>query len=243
MDGWIIVLGMYLAIAIAIMVTCVAIRRPSEPKYLAAAIAIFAIDIALTVLVAVWTSAFTQQYSLHWNWMGKGASILFSLLILLLVPQLRIDSGLVIRQRPGSLSWSIGLTVAAALAAGLYAWLQPATAFSMETLLFQASMPTISEELVYRGTLLAALTIAWPKQPKFAAHSVNLPAVVITLVFAVGHGLTWSNALQVSVFSMLSTGAVGAMLMYIRLRSGSLLFPLVAHSLFNMVVLCVPMMH
>jgi len=243
MDQWMIVFAMYFAVAAASMMMASVIFRSLQPKYLVAAIAIVAIDFSLTLFAPVWINPYTRQFDLHWNWTGKGASVIFSFLLLLLSPRLRDASGLTIRQSAGSLDWSIGLSVAAALAAVIYAWYQPATSFNSETLLFQALMPTLSEELVYRGTLLAVLAMAWPQSQRVATLSINVPAVVITLIFALGHGVSWNNGLHVSTFSMLWTGIVGAMLMYIRLRSGSLLFPMVAHSLFNLVTVGVPMLH
>jgi uncharacterized protein len=96
----------------------------------------------------------------------------------------------------------------------------------------------LSEELVFRGVLLAALRRQW-RQPVAVAVSSALfglghvlPALAFTRANAGVPGSGSGAALTVGA-TVVATGAAGAGLAWLRLRSGSLAAPVLVHAAVN----------
>jgi membrane protease YdiL (CAAX protease family) len=232
------------AILIAAFVTLVgiaaALRRPTNTHYLFAAVAIIAIDLSVTVFTPKIPNAL--GYDLQWNWAGKSASILFSVIILTLLPTLRAQSGLTLSQKRGSVKWSLTLGAIAATIVGFLTWPEPPQPVKIETLLYQLLMPSLAEELMYRAIIVGLLTCVWPTSLHIAGIPISLAAIVSTAFFGIIHGLAWQDGLQFAVVSYLYATIVGAILMFVRWRSRSLLYPMLLHSLLNLVSHGIPML-
>ena len=104
---------------------------------------------------------------------------------------------------------------------------------SVETLAFQALMPGLAEELAYRGIAPALLLgLICGKEP-----SQGIPWTVVfttALAFGIWHGLGYSASgfsfdLMSALFPFIGSIAGG----WLRFSSGSLLFPILAHSFAN----------
>ena len=167
----------------------------------------------------------------QWNWSGKIYSLLLSIVVVL---GLRIKPsalGLTLSQRNlqtslialfGFILWGLSL--------GLLFKPEAPTA---ETLAFQASMPGLAEELVYRG--IAPALLLGLIRGKEASQGIPWAVVSITaLVFGVWHGLSYSDSgysfdLMSGLFPFIGSIAGG----WLRFNSGSLLFPILAHSFAN----------
>lgn len=167
-----------------------------------------------------------------WDWSGP---LLALAVVLLLAAQLvRLqqlawrDLGLTLTQAPGSLLPAI--TVSAALLAANYI----AMSFSsfrlpgvpLETWLYQASVPGLVEETVFRGLLLAMADRAWPPRWTVAGARIGAGGLLVTLSFLALHGVTLGTLL----------GVLPAALLYLwlRARTGSLLLPIIVHNLWNL---------
>ena len=133
--------------------------------------------------------------------------------------------------RPARLRLAAGVVVAALLVsypllvitAGR---LQPIPASAW---LFVATMPGLAEEVAFRGVLLAAADRAAPAARLIAGVPVSLGAALLTAAFVGLHG--FGVGMLVSVLP-------GALLyLWLRLRTGSVLVPIVAHNLWNLTVL------
>lgn len=215
--------------------------RRLRPAPFLAALALAAVDFVLTGFTGELPGL--QIPGLHWNWVGKAATALFSGVLLLLLPALRIPAGATLSQRPGSL-WpglsALWVLLAAAIWSGTFADPKP---FSPETLLFQATMPSLAEEVVFRGTVLALLRRAYGDDDPPEPHRVGFAALVVAAWFGVGHAVYPADGgVQVSWFLLGFTGAVGVVLLFLRLATGSLLLPILGHSLFNVAISAVPML-
>lgn len=100
-----------------------------------------------------------------------------------------------------------------------------------ETWLFQASLPGLVEETVFRGVLLAladrALAPRWPRW-NVGGAPIGPGGLWVTLLFVALHGA--------SVHTL--TGVLPAALLYLwlRARTGSLVAPILAHNAWNLSV-------
>lgn len=138
---------------------------------------------------------------LYWNWVGKAFSLAWVVLFLAWGPISFREAGFR-RPRPGTIGKSAALACAFLLACLVVDKIQaPAGHASIETLLFQASMPTLAEESVYRGVLFAILMRAFGEHdlalPWYRSRSVWITALAFGLIHGVsiGHGVFQFNAL------------------------------------------------
>jgi len=172
------------------------------------------------------------QTGVDWNWSGH---------LLALAGMLALGSLMVRRAglRPGDLGFALPSNLApaagvgaAALAASYFAHKLaggrsvpiPASAW-----LFIAIVPGLVEEVAFRGVLLAAAERAAPAARRVAGVPVSAGAALLTAAFVVLHGFTLGMVVSV---------LPGALLyLWLRLATGSVLVPLVAHNLWNLIVL------
>ena len=173
---------------------------------------------------------------LHWNWLGKVFTLVSTFLFLALLPTIkRADIGLVWRQNRGSLLPALFMVgVICALGWGQAIFDGEASNLSPERLWFQALMPGLDEEFVFRGVLLALFVDAFGEGRPVFQGRFGIAETVITLLFGAAHGLRISHGVPVLAFeTFVVTGLIGAALMWIRQRTGSLVLPVFAHNLVN----------
>jgi uncharacterized protein len=166
-----------------------------------------------------------------WNWSGKIYSLALSVAVVLALGMKARAIGFTLAQRNLRASIvAMFLFTAWGLSLGLL--FDPSTP-SAETIAFQALMPGLAEELVYRGIAPALLLgLICGKEP-----DQGIPWVVIFItaaVFGVWHGLSYSDAEfsfdpMSALFPFIGSIAGG----WLRFNSGSLLFPILAHGVAN----------
>lgn len=212
-------------------------RRPVRWRWLAVALALLLGYWAAVVAGAAVQSGLPFAGGLRWNWVGKAISTGVTLVATFAVLRgAALEAGLTLRARSGSLRPA--LTVTGALCAA--SWIAEALAadgrdMSAERLAFQALMPGLDEELFFRGLFLAVLTRALPDRGRLFGAPVGPADAVVAFVFAAGHGVGWGPAgatLDLPAFAL--TGGLGAGLLWLRRRTGSLLAPIAAHNLINL---------
>lgn len=174
------------------------------------------------------------------NWTGQGLLVLVSLAAMtLLVSQAGwswAEFGFRLSFKPGTgravLRYLLPLLL---LELGGLAALVLGGPVSAEFLLFQFSAPGLSEELLFRGVLLALLDRAFPGRVRVLGASLGWGAVVSSLLFGLAHGLhvgaDYHLSLQLAPVVIPLVG--GFVLAWCRARSGSLLLPMAVHSGLN----------
>ncbi|MCU0764830.1 MAG: CPBP family intramembrane metalloprotease [Burkholderiaceae bacterium] len=167
-----------------------------------------------------------------WNWSGH---LLALAGMVGLAALLTSRAGLAPRElgfaRPTGLRTAVAVCAAALL---LSLPLQVVTAgrpapMTAEGWLFVALAPGLVEEVAFRGVLLAAAERAAPSSRQVAGVRVSLGAALLTAAFV---------GLHESGVGLLTSVLPGALLyLWLRLRTGSVLAPIVAHNLWNLTVL------
>ena len=170
----------------------------------------------------------------HWNWIGKLASIAFSLVVMQACLG-RVEIGWRFPATRQAIAWTVaGIVVAAALAVPAEL-LVPSGRPDVETYLFEATLPGLDEELVFRGIAIALLVRAFSDGPE-DRRAPLLAMLVSTLWFTTAHVLYLDHGhLRVSWSRILDVLPLGLWLTVIRLRSGSLLGGVLAHNTINLV--------
>jgi membrane protease YdiL (CAAX protease family) len=167
----------------------------------------------------------------RWNWEGKLYSLALAAIVMFVLDLRAREVGLTLAQRNLGvcLLAVLGLT---ALSAGLGFVFRPGMPDG-GTLLFQATMPGLAEELAYRGIAPAILLAL------FHGRGVpdKVPWVVVLIAaipFGVWHGWGYSDSgFSFDPMSALFPFIGGIAYGWLRFKSGSLLLPVIAHGLGN----------
>jgi uncharacterized protein len=179
----------------------------------------------------------------HWNWSGKIIAFALSCAVLGYSPWLRQNVGLQWRQSPGSLPISL-LCLLLCLGGGIaFGFYYLPEAFSRETLLFELFMPTLDEELAFRGIASAMLEREYGQSPMDCRLRYGRAAFILSLVFGLSHAVGMANGhFNFDLLPLVRTFFFSSILMIARTRSGSLLWPMLCHSTWNMAFFAVAMM-
>ncbi len=104
-----------------------------------------------------------------------------------------------------------------------------------ETLLYFATMPGISEELVFRGVLLALVNSAFGKPWKLFGTQLGWGFVIVSLLYGLLHGLTVDGDLKIKfdLYRLMITMLIGFALAWAKEKSGSLIPGMIGHNLIN----------
>lgn len=169
--------------------------------------------------------------NLEKNWQGKILDLLWvAALFAVLHRWARTEAGLRLRLEEGSarpaLSVVLGVLVlfiglgvlAVATGEGAVRPVGP------EQLLWDATLPNLTEELIWRGAMLAVLDRAFPPSRRVLGARMGWGAVITAVVFALGHAIllgadgSWSLSVAGGVFAL----AMGVAFAWIRARTGSI---------------------
>lgn len=175
------------------------------------------------------------------NWGGKIASIVLWGLVLLALSKFKQDfqpayAGFTLKQNAGSVKPTVIATLGlVAFQIGFISIFGNSPDYDAEELLFQATMPGLDEEPWFRGIVLYTLSLAIVSR-RFNVLGANLNVAGLSLVILFGliHGFYYNEgSFTFSLFSVCITGFYGVVLLWLRERTGSLLFPLLAHNSVN----------
>lgn len=171
-----------------------------------------------------------------WNWYGKLLGVGVVSMAILVLPNVGLrGTGITFRQNTKSLLPAIIVTLlwAGVIWGGEYLT-KDGGSTDMESLAFQATMPGISEELMFRGLLLLLLNQAFDFNWSLFGAKLGAGAILTSVLFGLVHGFGMQDG-QIYFFlvPVLVTGVAGFVFAYLKERTGSLLFPIFSHNLTN----------
>ena len=195
--------------------------------------------------IAVWGSyGGTPIAFIHgsWNWNGK----LFDLAFLVLMAVLLIasgsftweDLGLSWKQRPGTLRAVFVVLPLIAVIDLMFLYFAPHDPFTTEDLAFQLTMPGFTEELFFRGLLLAVFDRMFEPRVTVLGARLGYGTIVTSLAFGLVHAVSVNRALHVTFSPVFGVGPLisAFITVWLRVRSGSLVLPILGHNLSNTAV-------
>lgn len=215
------------AFAASCAVIGAAASRPVGWIWLGAFVAYFTIDVGALVIVP-------SIFHLHlgeWNWIGKTLSVALGVFAVTALRLPRREIGLVMPPTRSAWIWTAGgLLVGVAFGLTVSFIFRDHQARDAQTLLFQATMPGIDEELSFRGIGFALLMRG------SSGGDRRWPAIVGTsLLFGFVHIVSFNHgALHLDLTPLLFVLPFGILLAVMRARSGSLLGPVLCHNASNM---------
>jgi membrane protease YdiL (CAAX protease family) len=176
----------------------------------------------------------------HWNWAGKVYSLLFSVAVMLALGMNAKSAGLVLPHRNVK-AGAVALLLLVPLGVVLALVYQPAPP-DAETLAFQLLMPGLAEELAMRG-IAPALLLGLIRGRSPAPETPWVVVFIAAVPFGMVHGLGYADgAYSFDVGPALWTFSGGIVYGWLRFSTGSLLFPLLAHSLANVAFHLTPLL-
>jgi membrane protease YdiL (CAAX protease family) len=192
----------------------------------------------LLVVGPIW---WTRQFDLHYNWLGKLLAILLSLGVIYWLRWVSpAESGL---QRPGPNSWRVvglvALTAAALQLASGYLVRHQVRPPNTEALLYQLTMPGLTEELFERGILLGLLNRVFPRTIPFFGTRTSWGGLAGIVLFILGHGFTFAHSSTLTPTADFPLGRIvdkllfGTLFLWVRERSGSCWAAVGTHNLTN----------
>ncbi len=206
-------------------------RQRFAPRWLLVAALLVAINDALL------TRAYGGLPDLiggDWNWLGKLLALGATLAIAALPAFGWRRSGLTLSQEPGSLKAAIPVVALYCAFFVAIALAFPAGENDAESTAFQLTMPGLEEEPFYRGILLFALDRAFTGRKRFLGVDWGWGAVLSCFLFGMAHAFGFSNGqFSFDAMTMLLTAIPSFLAIWLRLRTGSVLLPVVMHNLGN----------
>lgn len=220
-------------IGIILCIPCI-LKKNDSKIYLLFFIVFFFID---QLLIGKFYFPELPTIGTEWNWTGKIASALFSLIVILIFrKRFQIDFAFTLKQRTGSLKPTL-ITVGILVTIGVIViWLfSSKVSPTLETHLFQLTMPGIAEELAFRGVFLGLLNNVFTKSRRILGAEIGWGVVVTSLLFGFCHGIGFDNTsnLYFNIEPILMALIAGFLLAWLREKTGSLLIPVLFHNLIN----------
>lgn len=170
------------------------------------------------------------------NWTGKLLSLGYvGFAIATLPPAMKQASGLLVL--PERAQWrftALMLGVFALLGIGL-AFADSGSGDPLEATLFQLTLPSLSEELLFRGVLLALLGGIGLAQHPGLPRQFGRAAIATSVLFGCVHGFLFSatSGFVIQPVPIIATALFGAGFVWLTIRSGSVWPAVIAHSLLN----------
>lgn len=210
-------------------------RRHFEVRWLLVAAALVVIEDAM--LTRFYHLMPDLLPDLERNWQGKVMALAVTLAIATLPAFGWRRVGLTLRQAPGSLRPAVAVAALYCAFFAVLAAIFPNDPPQTENFLFQLTMPGLEEEPFYRGTLLFALDRAFTGRKRLLGIDWGWGAILSSLLFGLAHGFSYgADAFSLDPLTVLLTGIPALLAVWVRVRTGSLLLPILMHNFGNSVL-------
>lgn len=219
----------WLALILPLLTIAQLTSKNTNPKYLLLFGGYFLLDSYVRIL----GFELIEFDFLHLNWSGTFLSLILALVFIVShSKQIREDIGFTTNFSKKTLKLGIWIFLGFLLFDFIFKIIlfPKGGDFDSEQLLFQATMPGLSEEIVYRGILLWVLSKAFVPSKRIKGVSFGWGFVIVTFLFAMIHGVVLTEALEFKVdvitiiyLTLITSLSVGIL----RKFSGNLILPTV----------------
>lgn len=172
-----------------------------------------------------------------WNWSGKIFGITYGFISYLLFKKYFPENDFfTIKQNKKDLKPALIGAIAIVLTSMIPWSILDKSAFNIETLAFQISLPGIDEEIMFRGVFLGLLATSLKDKVYFFGN----PSVLLTaILFGFTHSLTLNKdyTIDFELFYFIQTVFAGYVWGWITIKSHSILLAILSHNLSNFFVI------
>jgi len=220
-----------IGIMLVLMLTVTTLRRENiRLSWFVLALFVFALN-AYGLSLGRWIARPLTE-GLRWNWSGKILALsLSAIVILFLSKTLQDQIGLRVRQAKGSAKVWIAISVYALIFL-VIAWNSPPPRTNQywESLAFQLTMPSLNEELFFRGLLPVVIDKCFGVSRNVFGAQMGWGAVISSVMFGLVHGLSLDGGISVDWVACAIPGLIGLVGCWIVGKTKSLLGPILMHS-------------
>lgn len=177
-----------------------------------------------------------------WNWQGKVLEAAVPVLLALALPAAFGVKRMGLRLPESKRSWrETGIACVLYLVIGVPLILLMGAHFGMTadapTYAYEATMPGLGEEIMYRGLMLMVLNEAFGRPWKFAGIQFGWGFIIVSALFGILHGVDAPSVdkIQIMWTGMIFPGLTGIVLAWLRERTGSVWTGVVFHNFVNTV--------
>ena len=190
-------------------------KQHFRPRWLLAALVLFNLNIVIVLNIFGQNSLIYHlvgDSDVTYNWAGKGLAILVTCAVLASGRLPLAEAGVTLRQaRKAWIGWTV-IAVLCLIEIGL-ALNIPDEPQTVETFAFQLTIPSLDEELLYRGVMLYCLVRAFGEGPRALWANFGIAALISTLMFTMVHSLFWTgDSIGFSMEAFLFTSFCGFVL-------------------------------
>lgn len=182
----------------------------------------------------------SEIIGLKFAWIGKFISLLLALIIIFAVNKSdRIEIGFTIHSNSKK---QIRLGVLVFLGFLLFDFVfklilfPKGGPFDLETFVFQATLPGLTEEIAFRGIQLWMLDKVFPAKWNFKGIKFGWGFIIVTVLFGLAHGMALTadyefkfDLVTIIYLTLISSLSLGLL----RKFSGNLIYPIVGHNVIN----------
>lgn len=173
-----------------------------------------------------------------WNWQGKIMALVVTLVVASLSAFGWHRSGLTLAQAKGSLASCVPVVLLYAVFFAVLTHFFASDPASRKTVAFQLTMPGLEEEPFYRGILLLALDRTFLGRARFLGVDWGWGAVLSCALFGLAHAFGFSHgSFSFEPTTMALTALPSFIAVWLRLRTGSVLLPILLHNFGNSISL------
>lgn len=220
--------------------------KKTQLKYLFTFILYFLADCYLQSLGSKFIAL--DFVGLDWNWSGKILSLCLSLsFILFYGKEIRRDIGFTKKFNKKTLKTGLLIFGGFLLFDFIFKLIifPKGGEFDLETFLFQATMPGLTEELLFRGIYLWLLGKAFISSKMIKGVSFGWNFIIVTFLFAMMHGVSLTEDLSFN-FDLITiiylTLITSLSLGLLRKFSGNVILPILGHNVVNVMNACIRML-
>jgi hypothetical protein len=224
------IIGINLGLSLLLPFICTLFTK-TEKKYLIAVFTVFSL-VTIGILFIPSLPVFDK---LNWNWQGKFLSFLVAIAFLYFTPFLTKEQAGFTFKINKSVWIPFILLTAISLAFNMYTSDIKGGDKTKEYLLFQLTMPGLSEEPIYRGILLGLLNLVFVARRNILGASMGIGAIIQCALFGLGHAIYFDDKQHIQFYleGFTITFTLGAFMTYLKEKGESIIPALLFHNLFN----------
>ncbi|CAM4118909.1 CPBP family intramembrane glutamic endopeptidase [Gillisia limnaea] len=228
----------WLAIILPLLIIAQITTKKTNPKYLLLFAGYFLLDSYTRILGYEYIKL--DFLGLEGNWSGMILSLIFALIFIFYhSKQIREDIGFTTKFNIKTLKFGILIFTGFLIFDFIFKMIlfPKGGEFNLQQFLFQATLPGITEEIVFRGILLWILSKAFVPSKKVKGVLFGWGFIIVTFLFAMAHGvvLTETMEFKVDIITIVYLTLITSLsLGILRKFSGNLILPTLSHNIINL---------
>lgn len=228
----------WLAIILPLLIIAHITSKRTDPKYLLIFGGYFLLDCYTRILGYEFIKL--DFLGIRGNWTGTVLSLVLALIFIFYhSKQIREDIGFTSKFSKNTLRLGIWIFLGFLLFDLIFKLMvfPNGNEFDFQRFMFEATMPGLSEEIVFRGILLWTLGRAFVPNKKIKGVPFGWGFVIVTFLFGMSHGviLTESMEFRMDIETIIYLTLISSLsLGILRKFSGNLILPTVGHNVINL---------